>query len=283
MQKWFFLLTFIKVNYYNYKDMGKIIDLIKTTFANIQLLVVSLKNKTTKTDKQNNNLMEIFHEYIMKYEIIIKVIGAILAGITFWFTYHNYSDRLFNKYSINESETTITTPNFTLNDGTKCFTGVDMVFTIINKTDTLTIIKDKPQIFIRIYHNHSKFYIRQDIEVTKYIDSKIEKQYPLKIEKRLNREYFTYKLRNEFFNWVKQEIDNDDILKITIYLTFYNDVNKKTMQTKPIILNKEIYNSKTQWNFNIEVLKILNLKTRNRKPTTNTVLMKVGHRTLWTV
>ena len=184
-------------------------------------------------------------EWLREYQVIGTIIVMLLSGTTFYFLVDNRCSRI-------NSEIMMSDKGFKTGDNKDVFVGTEIEFTLINDTTTISIIRDVPEVWLEYQYNFSEIFKRKQINVTKYVKCLTEHVYPLTLKDRKSRIYLKYYLTTDFYNEVRDDFGNQDIMTISIYLKFTNDVTKKIKTTKNYKLNREIFNSKTTFNFNLD-------------------------------
>lgn len=182
--------------------------------------------------------------------ILIASISALFSGMTFWFL-------IENRFSSIETEIIEKTKEFKIGDK-DVFIGSEIDLTVINKTTTISIIKEEPKIFLKYQFGFSELFKCEYVDITKYVKLTDNNTFPLEIKERKGRRYLRYTLTNDFFKDLNEDFSNPNILTISIYVQYTNDVTKKVKNTNKVKLNKDLYKFKTLPNFNIDRMKEIN-------------------------
>jgi len=193
---------------------------------------------------------------LREYQVIGTIIVMILSGITFWFS-------IENRFSNIKTEIVEKTKQFQIDDK-DVFIGSEIDFTVINKTTTISIIKEEPKIYLKYQFGFSELFKCKNIDVTKYLKRTDNNIFPLEIKERKGRRYLNYILTNEFFKDLSEDFSNPNILTISIYIKYINDVTKKVKTTNKVKLNKTIYTFKIQPKLNIDRMNEINKYLDNR-------------------
>lgn len=181
---------------------------------------------------------------LKEYQVIGTIIVMIIAGLTFWFL-------IENRFSGIETEIIEKTKEFKI-DNKNVFIGGEIDLTVINKTATISIIKEEPKIFLKYQFGFSDLFKCEYIEITKYVKRTDDNIFPLEIKERKGRKYLKYTLTNDFFQELSDNFSNPNILTISIYIQYINEVNKKIKTTNKVKLNKALYKYKTEFKLNFD-------------------------------
>lgn len=175
---------------------------------------------------------------LREYQVIGTIIVMVISGATFWFL-------IENRCSVIKTEIIEKTKEFKIGDK-DVFIGSEIDLTVINKTTTISIIKEEPKIFLKYQFGFSELFKRKYVDITKYVKRTDDNTFPLEIKERKGRRYLKYTLTNDFFKYLSEDFSNPNILTISIYIQYTNDVTKKVKTTNKVKLNKDLYKYNTQ-------------------------------------
>jgi len=189
---------------------------------------------------------------LKEYQIIVTIITMVISGTTVYFL-------IENRFSIIETEFNPINKNFQIGDK-NVFIGSGIEFTIINRTTTLSIIRNQPTVWLEYQYGFKNMYRTKLIEITDKVIFKTDIKFPLTIKDRKGRCYLLYNLRTEFYGDLRKDFENEEIISISIYLKGVNDVTKKEFETEKYKLNRNIYLSKFDPNLPIDTIMEINNK-----------------------
>lgn len=187
---------------------------------------------------------------LREYQVIGTIIVMVISGATFWFL-------IENRCSLIKTEIIEKTKEFKIGDK-DVFIGSEIDLSVINKTTTISIIKEEPKIFLKYQFGFSELFKCKYVDITKYVKRTDNNTFPLEIKERKGRRYLKYTLTNDFFKDLSEDFSNPNILTISIYIQYTNDVTKKVKNTNKVKLNKDLYKFKTLPKLNIDRMKEIN-------------------------
>lgn len=190
-------------------------------------------------------------QFLKEYQVIMTVIIMLISGTTFYFLIENRCSCVGTKYELIKKEFNV--------GNNKIFVGNEIEFTVINKTNTMTIIRNSPSVMIRCKYGFNKLWKYEYVDVTNELKEILVETYPLKIINRKDRVYIKYKLTVDFYNTLKPLYFNKNINEIEIYLSGYNDVSEKEFETNKCSLKSQIAESINNYNLNTDkIVELMN-------------------------
>lgn len=180
----------------------------------------------------------------LKENQVVKVIIGIASLVTFYFLIQNRRSVLDSEIKIKES--TLHT------GGGEFFTGLDLDFAIINQTTTLSIINKQPEIWVK--YNYNNWYRTKKENISDKVIIVTEKTYPITLTSRKSKEYFKIRIGIETVGYLEKKMKDRDIQRVSLFLRFQNDVNKKYKVTKNHELGKGLFLYRNNPTFRVDTI-----------------------------